>query len=388
MTKPISLNSVEMLERLVAFDTVSSKSNLPLIDFVGAYLSSHDIPFILAPNTAGDKAALYATIGPMQDDGVVLSGHTDVVPVVGQSWTSDPFALRREGSRLFGRGACDMKGFDAVCLALAPKLMRLPLKAPIHILLSYDEETSCLGVMDVIAKMGVDLPRPRAVIVGEPTMMEVADAHKSVVTFFTTVTGFEVHSSSPRNGVNAITGGAMIALELERLFSEMVERGDPGGRFDPPYTTIHVGTISGGTARNITAKECRLHWEFRGVPGLDETEIPRRLDRFIETAVMPHLKQFGGEASVVTELEVNVPGLAPDPGSAAERLAKRLTGSNGTVTVAFASEAGRFQLAGIPTVLCGPGDIAQAHQPDEYIEEAQLVACEAFIRKLGQELSA
>jgi acetylornithine deacetylase len=383
----MNFSTIELLERLVAFDTVSDKSNLGLIAFVSDYLSSRGIRFVTAPNATGDKAALYATIGPMVDGGVVLSGHTDVVPVVGQAWSSDPFTLRREGSRLFGRGACDMKGFDAVCLAMLPELMKLPLKAPIHLLLSYDEETTCLGVMDVIGRMGADLPRPKAVIVGEPTSMQVADAHKSVGSFFTSVHGFEVHSSSPRRGVNAISGGAMIVAELERIFDELIERGDPTGRFDPPYTTVHVGTITGGTARNITAKECRIHWEFRGVPGLDEEEVPRRIQAFVDEKVLPRLNAHGGAASVTTEIEIIVPGLAPDPGSAAETLAKRLTNSNSTITVPYGSEAGRFQKAGIATVLCGPGDIAQAHQPDEYIEESELVACEAFVRKLGQELA-
>jgi acetylornithine deacetylase len=385
---PLALSSVALLERLVAFNTVSDQSNLPLIAFVSDYLTSHGIPFVIAPNVVGDKAALYATIGPMIDGGVVLSGHTDVVPVVGQAWSTDPFTLRREGSRLYGRGSCDMKGFDAVCLAMAPELMKLPLKAPVHILLSYDEETTCLGVMDVIARMGIDLPRPRAVFVGEPTSMQVADAHKSVASIFTTIHGFEVHSSSPQTGVNAISGGAMVVAELERIFEDMITRGDPTGRFDPPYTTVHVGTITGGTARNITAKECRIHWEFRGVPGLDEDEIPRRLDAFIHGTVLPRLTRFGGKASVNTETEIIVPGLAPDPGSVAEVMAKRLTNTNRTITVPYGSEAGRFQKAGIPTVLCGPGNIAQAHQPNEYIEESEIAACEAFIRRLGRELSA
>ncbi len=383
-----SPTSLDLLARLVGFNTVSDRSNLDLIRFVAEYLRSHGIPFVEAPNAAGDKAALYATIGPMVDGGVVLSGHTDVVPVAGQPWTGDPFTLRRDGTRLVGRGACDMKAFDAVCLAMAPELKRMPLKRPVHILLSYDEETTCLGVMDVIARMGVDLPRPGAVIVGEPTLMQVADAHKSVGSFFTTVTGFEVHSSSPRRGVNAISGGAMIVAELERIFEEMVERGDPTGRFDPPYTTVHVGTITGGNARNITARECRLHWEFRGVPGLDEEEVPRRLMAFAEEQVLPRLRRFGGEASVRTEIEILVPGLAPDPGSAAETLAKRLTSSNAAITVPYGSEAGRFQKVGLPTVLCGPGNIAQAHQPDEWIEESEIAKCEAFVRRLGRELSA
>jgi len=366
---------------------VSDRSNLELVRFVASYLREHRIPFIEAPNAAGDKAALYATIGPAVDGGVVLSGHTDVVPVAGQVWTSDPFTLRREGSRLHGRGACDMKAFDAVCLAMAPELMRLPLKRPIHILLSYDEETTCLGVVDVIGRLGTNLPRPGAVIVGEPTSMQVADAHKSVGSFFTTVSGFEVHSSSPRRGVNAISGAAMIVAELERIFDELAERGDQTGRFDPPYSTVHVGTINGGTARNITARECRVHWEFRGVPDLDAEEIPRRIDAFVEAQVLPRLRRFGGPAEVRTEMEIVVPGLAPDPGSAAETLAKRLTNSNATITVPYGSEAGRFQQAGIPTVLCGPGDIAQAHQPDEWIEESQIAKCEDFVRRLGRELA-
>jgi acetylornithine deacetylase len=381
-----SQSSIDILSALVGFDTVTSNSNLPLIDWVRGYLDGHGIPYVIAPNPEGDKAALYATIGPMVDGGVVLSGHTDVVPVTGQAWSSDPFTLRREGSRLFGRGACDMKGFDAVCLALAPELARMPLKAPVHILLSYDEETTCLGVVDVIARMGVDLPRPKAVIVGEPTSMQVADAHKSVGTFWTTVHGFEVHSSMPRRGVNAISGGAMIVAELERIFEEMVERGDPTGRFDPPYTSVHVGTINGGTARNITAKECRLYWEYRGVPGLDDAEIPARLQAFVDGTVLPRLSRFGGSPRVETEPEILVPGLAPDPGSVAETLAMRLTNTNRTITVPYGSEAGRFQKAGVPTVLCGPGDIAQAHQPDEFIEESEIAKCEAFVRALGREL--
>jgi acetylornithine deacetylase len=258
----------------------------------------------------------------------------------------------------------------------------------VHILLSYDEETTCLGVIDMIKRMGVDLPRPRAVIVGEPTSMQVADAHKSVASFFTTVHGFEVHSSMPHAGVNAIDGAAMIVGELNRLFEEMVRRGDPSGGFTPPYTSVHVGTITGGTARNITAKLCRMNWEFRGVPGLDDEEIPRRLERFAQDVVIPHLSRFGGKADVTTELDVFVPGLVPEPGSIAETLAKRLANANHTITVPYGSEAGRFQKAGIPTVLCGPGDIAQAHQPDEFIEESQIVACEAFVRRLGQDLSA
>ena len=265
---------LEMLAKLVSFDTVSSKSNLPLIAFVESYLQSWNVPYVRVPNEAGDKAALYATIGPQDRGGIVLSGHTDVVPVTGQAWTSDPFTLRVENGRAYGRGAVDMKAFDALALALVPEFLAADLITPIHIMLSYDEETTCLGVVDTIRRLGHDLPLPEAVIVGEPTMLEVVDAHKSVVTFTTTVHGFEAHSSKPYLGASAVMTAAEIIAELNRIGDDMMARGDTSGRFDPPYTTVHVGIISGGTARNILSKSCSFHWEFRGLPSLDPQEIP------------------------------------------------------------------------------------------------------------------
>jgi acetylornithine deacetylase len=315
---------------------------------------------------------------------VVLSGHTDVVPVAGQAWTSDPFNLRVEDGRAYGRGAVDMKGFDAIALALVPDFLAAELKTPIHILLSYDEETTCVGVADTIARFGRDLPRPRAVIVGEPTQLEVADAHKSILTFFTTVHGFEAHSSKPALGANAVMAAAELVCELNRIADGMVARGDPGGRFDPPYTTVHVGTINGGSARNILPKICSFHWEFRGLPGIDLNEIPDRLNRFAEEVALKRLNRFGPFGRIETELEIAVPGLVPEPGSEAEALALRLAGRNGTIAVPYATEAGRFQEAGIPTIVCGPGSIDQAHQPDEYISLADLAAGEAFMRRLAE----
>jgi acetylornithine deacetylase len=377
------LTPLEMLEKLVSFDTESAKSNLPLVDFVESYLKSWDVPFIRAPNEAGDKAAIFATIGPRDRGGVVLSGHTDVVPVAGQAWTSDPFSLRVENGRIHGRGAVDMKGFDALALALVPEFLAANLKTPIHIMLSYDEETTCLGVIDVIRRFGHDLPRPKAVIVGEPTELAVVDAHKSVVTFRTMVHGFEAHSSKPQLGASAVMAAAELVSELNRLADEMMERGDASGRFDPPYTTIHVGTIRGGTARNIMAKECHFHWEFRGLPSQDPQEIPQRLERFAQEVALKRLNRFGDFGRIETELEVSVPGLAPEPGSEAEVLAMRLAGRNGTESVPFGTEAGHYQAAGIPTVVCGPGSIDQAHQPDEYITMAQFEAGASFMRRLA-----
>ena len=376
------LQPVEMLQKLVGFDTESARTNLALIDFVEDYLRRWGVETVRAPNADGTKAALFATIGPSDRGGVLLSGHTDVVPVAGQDWSSDPYRLRVEDGRAYGRGAVDMKGFGALVLALVPEMLGAGLSTPIHILLSYDEETTCLGSLDIIRRFGADLPRPLAVIVGEPTGMEVADAHKSIVTFHTTVHGHEAHSSKPALGASAVMAAAELICELNRIADDMMGRGDPTGRFDPPHTTVHVGTVSGGTARNILAKLCRFHWEFRGVPGLDPDEIPRRLQRFSDEVARTRLNRHGPYGRIETTLEVSVPGLSPDPGSEAERLAMRLASRNRTISVPFATEAGQFQVAGIPTVVCGPGSVAKAHQPDEFITLEQLEAGEAFLRRL------
>lgn len=382
------LSPLEMLARLVGFDTESDKPNIALIDAVCAYLDGWGVPYRRFPDATGRKVAVFATLGPMADGGVVLSGHTDVVPVAGQPWTSDPFTLRVEGGRAYGRGAVDMKGFCATALALVPEMLAAPLARPIHLLLSYDEETTCLGSMDAIARFGEDLPRPAACIVGEPTGLDVADAHKSIVTCLTTVHGHEAHSSRPELGANAVSAACDLVAALNRIADAMIERGDASGRFDPPATTIHVGTIQGGTARNILARECRFHWEYRGLPDLDPREIPALFAAAVAEVTAKRLNRYGEYGRINTLEEVDIPGLAPDPGSEAERLALRLAGRNRTVAMPYATEAGRFQGAGIPTVVCGPGDIAQAHQPDEFITLDALAAGEAFLRKLITECAA
>ncbi|MCQ4191273.1 acetylornithine deacetylase [Methylocystis suflitae] len=379
--------AIDLLSRLVAFDTVSSKSNLPLIDFVEAYLREQEVRFVRAPNAAGDKAALFATIGPDADGGVLLSGHTDVVPVAGQAWSADPFTLRRDATRLYGRGAVDMKGFDAACLAMIPEFKAAQLSRPIHILLSYDEETTCLGPLDVIARFGADLPRPSAVIVGEPTSMEVADAHKSVATYVTRVRGFEIHSANLHRGVSAVHVACKLVCELERLGEELRAAGDPSGRFDPPFSTIHVGVIHGGTARNIVAKDCEFQWEFRALPGAPANFAYDRLENYCEELRRTIFVGFS-DAGIETTIENQVPGLAPQPGSEAETLALRLAKRNATIAVPYATEAGQFQRAGVAAVVCGPGRIDQAHQPDEFIDIAELAACLEFLRGLAQQLRA
>ncbi len=379
--------SIALLGQLIAFDTESSKSNLPIVDFIEDYLRARNVRFARVPNAIGDKAALFATIGPMRDGGIVLSGHTDVVPVAGQNWSSDPFAMRREGGRLYGRGTCDMKGFGAIALAMIDEFQKVDLRAPVHILLSYDEETTCLGPVDTIARFGADLPRPAAVIVGEPTRMQIADAHKSVATYVTRVIGHEAHSSNPALGANAIEGACELVTELYRCADELAAAGDPSGRFIPAASTISVGTIHGGTARNILAKECAFHWEFRGLPNVAPDSALKRLEAYADSRVLPKLTRHAPHARIETLTEVEVPGLAPAPGSAAETLAFKLAHTNRTIAVSFATEAGRFQGAGVPTIVCGPGGIEQAHQPDEYLEESQVAACVAFMRGLARELS-
>jgi acetylornithine deacetylase len=375
-----------LLSELVAFDSVSDSSNLPLIDFVEAFLASQGVAARRAPNASGDKAALLATIGPRVDGGIVLSGHTDVVPILGQPWSSDPFALRETSGRLYGRGACDMKGFDACVLAMVPRFKATALKRPVHIVLSYDEETTCLGSRDVIAWFGRDEPRPGAVVVGEPTMMEVADAHKSIATFRTFVTGHEAHSALPALGANAVAAAADVVSEIGRLAREY-EKGPLDPRFEPPYSTLHVGMIQGGTARNILARECSFHWEFRGLPGVTTASAIAKVRAFVDAVALPRLTRFVAGPTIRTEIEVDVPPLAAAPGSSAETLALRLTHANNRIAVSFATEAGRFQVAGLPVVVCGPGSIDQAHKPDEFVDESQLAACLAFLDNLADELS-
>lgn len=376
------LETLDLLARLVAFDTESTKPNFALVDWVGAYLDGWGVRFVRVPNAAGDKAALFATLGPEGDGGVVLSGHTDVVPVAGQSWSADPFTLRIADGRAYGRGAVDMKGFCALALAAVPEMVAADLTRPIHILLSYDEETTCLGVADTIARFGRDLPRPGAVIVGEPTNLEVADAHKSVVTCLTTVHGHEAHSSKPMLGANAVMAAGDLVAALNGIADAMIARGDPSGRFDPPFSTVHVGTIQGGTARNILPKVCSFNWEYRGLPDLGPSEIPALFGEAVARVTRDRLNRYGDYGRIETLEEVAVPGLAPEPGSEAERLALRLAKRNRTISVPYATEAGRFQAAGIPTVVCGPGSIDQAHQPDEFITLAALAEGEAFMRRL------
>ena len=372
----------QMIERLIAFDTTSAKSNLALIDFAEDYLKGHGVLCRRTADSTGKKANLLATLGPRIAGGVVLSGHTDVVPVDGQPWTSDPFSVTERDRRLYGRGTSDMKSFIAIALALVPEALAADLKAPIHIAMSYDEEVGCLGVGGLIADVKANLPMPRMVIIGEPTSMKLVTAHKGVSGFETRITGREAHSSQPQNAASAI----MAAAELVAFIAGMAEERRGGlhqnERFEPPYTSFNVGTIEGGSALNIVPRHAAFKWEFRLVPGDDGEAILARFKRFAEDQVLPRLRAQAPEAEITTEVLAQVPPLRPESDSPAEVLVRLLTGTNRSETVAYGTEGGLFQEAGFSTVVCGPGSIDQAHRPDEFIELAQVEACTTFLRKL------
>jgi acetylornithine deacetylase len=376
-------SSVEMLAKLVGFDTTTRTSNFPLIEFVEKYLDSHGVKHIRVDYEKDRKTNLYATIGPDVEGGIVLSGHTDVVPVDGQNWASDPFVLTEREGKLFGRGTCDMKGFIAVALALVPKFMAMKLKTPIHLALSCDEEVGCKGVRPLVAHMKDHLKRPRAVFVGEPTEMKVVNGHKSAVTFSTEVKGHEAHSSLTDQGVNAIMVAADVISEISTLRREFIAVGDPSGRFDPPYSTIHVGVISGGTAKNIIPRRCDFQWETRLLPTADFEFVPKRME-LLAAKLEPAMKAVAQDVGITTTKTNEVPGLRPEMDSVAEQLALHAAEANSTHAVSYCTEAGLFQSIGIPSVICGPGNIEQAHKPDEYVEIAQLVACEKYMMRLAK----
>ena len=376
----------DLLAKLVGFDTTSAKSNLDLIAFVQDYLDRNGVSSTLVPSADDQKASLHATIGD-GEGGIGLSGHSDCVPVEGQNWTSDPFTLTERDGKLYGRGTCDMKGFIACVLASVPLFKAHKLKEPIHIIISYDEEVGCAGVRPLLARLGEDLPRPRAVIVGEPTSMGVIDAHKRIDVYRTTVTGKEAHSSLPAIGVNAISAAAELIGELDRI-AETIATTENDPRFEPPYSTVSVGVIDGGTAPNIVPKSCTFRWQVRSLPSAPADEAPRALSAFAETALVPKMRKVAKDAGIETEGQTAVPAFTAAPQSDAVALAMALTGANRTRTVSYATEAGLFEQAGCPAVICGPGDIAQAHAADEFVSIAQLEACLKFLADLTGRLRA
>lgn len=375
------------LARLVAFDTTSSKSNLALIDDVEAYLKDQGAETHRVWNADRTKANLYAVVGPKVEGGVVLSGHTDVVPVAGQAWSTDPWTLTEKSGKLYGRGTSDMKAFSAIALSLAPEMNAARLKRPVIFALSYDEEIGLLGAPHMIAEIRDRLPAPSAVIVGEPTLMKVIDGHKGIASFRTSVTGFTTHSSQTDRGVSAVEAAAKLIAKISSMREARAARADPASPFSPPYTTMTVNVVRGGTQLNIMAGECSFDWDCRVIPGDSAASVKAEIETYareVETA----MRAKAPSCRIETRQLSNAPPLAPSPDNPAADLAKAITGLNSTDVVSYCAEAGQFQEAGFSTVICGPGSIDQAHQPDEYIAVSQIAEGTAFLRKLINRLAA
>lgn len=383
------LSPLELMRQLVAFPTVSRDTNIPLIDWVAEYLQSQGIESHRYIDPDQPKHALFAHVGPWEEGAIVLSGHTDVVPVDGQPWDTDPFEVVEKDGKYYGRGTCDMKGFDALAIWALVEAHHAGVKRPLQIALSFDEEVGCTGAPAMIEAIQPVLPMGSAVIVGEPSMMQAVTGHKGSTGFDVHVRGFEVHSSLLDRGVNAI----MYAAKLIDWANEMnvANRAAPPGAlaqaFDPPYTTVHVGMIQGGTAHNITAKDCHFDFDFRVVPGEDKDAWMARC-RAQAASVEAQMQAVVPDTSITLTTRFDVPPLAPEEQGEAETLVRSLTGDNASHVVSYGTEAGQFQQAGYSAVVCGPGDIAQAHQPNEYITRTQFEAGHAFMQRLIERLRA
>lgn len=378
-----SPEAVALIARLIAYPTVSRDSNRALIDFVRDYLLKFGIESQLFLNDAGDKANLLASIGPLNRPGILLSGHSDVVPVDGQNWSHDPFAPAVIDGRLYGRGACDMKGFLGLMLALVPTLAERRLAAPVHLAFSYDEEVGCAGVRSLVAHLAQLAVKPAFALVGEPTDMRIVSAHKGIEVIRTTITGKAAHSSLPDQGANALFAMGDLLGFLARLARALRDEIEDA-RFEPPFTSLNAGMLRGGNAVNIIADHAVLDWEFRPLPGADADAILGRVEAFAENELLPRLKTQGAEATIRFERIASAPALAADGNIAAETLMRRLLGANDSHAVSFTTEAGLFQtVSGIPAIVCGPGSINEAHKPDEFVSLDQLARAENMLRAIA-----
>ncbi|MDE1167228.1 MAG: acetylornithine deacetylase [Pseudomonas sp.] len=376
--------SRDLLARLVGFDTTSRESNLQLIEFVRDYLAEHGVPCALIFNVERSKANLFATLGPDDRPGIVLSGHTDVVPVDGQAWTVPPFALSERDGKLYGRGTADMKGYIACVLAAVPALLAAPLRMPVHIALSYDEEVGCLGVRSLLAELEQRLHKPLLCIIGEPTELKPVLGHKGKLAMRCDVHGAACHSAYAPQGVNAIEYAAELIGELGRIGSRL--RAQQDTRFDPPFSTVQTGVISGGKALNIVPADCRFDFEVRALPAQDPRQVAEQLERYAQQEVLPRMRAVSADSAIrFSELSA-YPGLATDAHGQAAQLIAQFCGSSDFTTVAFGTEGGLFDAIGIPTVVCGPGSMDQGHKPDEFVSLEQLQGCDAMLGRITQAL--
>ena len=382
---PDVLSPRALLDKLVSFPTVSRDSNLPLIDWVEEYLTGHGLTCHRDYDKTGQKASLYTHAGPAVAGGVILSGHTDVVPVDGQAWHSDPFTVVERDGKLFGRGTCDMKGFDALAIWATVEAQRRGVARPLQLCLSRDEEIGCVGAPPMIEAMQAHMPKAALAIIGEPTEWGIVNGHKGGVGYDLHFHGYEVHSSIAYKGVSAIMEGAKLIDWANRTNEANAAAADPDSDYDPPYTTLHVGMIEGGTAHNITAKDCKFVLSARCVPSEPNTDWAERISAEI-ARIETGMKAVRPEAGITALPRWDVPGLKAEEDGPAEALVRRLTGENGSSVVSYGTEAGQFQAAGYSAVVCGPGNIAQAHQPNEYLTVAQFEMGQAMMSKLLDQL--
>ena len=378
-----NVSSRAMLEQLISFPTVSRDSNLELIRFIQAYLSKLGVESELFYNAELTKANLFATVGPQDQGGVALSGHTDVVPVDGQNWTVAPFSLSENDGCLYGRGTSDMKGFIACVLAAVPSFLAKPLKKPIHLVFSYDEEVGCLGVRPMLAELEKRNNKPQLCLVGEPTLMQPVLGHKGKLAMRCSVKGAACHSAYSPQGVNAIEYAAKLIGKLGEIGEALAQPELHDHRFEPPYSTVQTGVIKGGRALNIVPAECEFDFEIRAIPGFDAAVVPDQLKTYAQETLLPKMRAVSGQSDIQFDHLSDYPGLATPPESEVAQLVAALTGSTQFSTVAFGTEGGLFNQAGIPTVICGPGSIDQAHKPDEFVSLEQLAACDAMLARLA-----
>ena len=377
--------TIDVLDRLIGFPTISSDSNMDCIIYIQDYLKALGARCELTSEEAG-KANLFATLGPKGDGGIILSGHTDVVPVEGQNWSSDPFKMRNEGGKLYGRGSCDMKGFIAASMVTAQIYAKQELKRPIHFAFTYDEETGCTGARVLVNQLVKDGLKPSVCIIGEPTSMGIIDGHKGCAGYTTEFTGVEGHSSLPGQAVNALEYASRFVLRLMKLREEMPARAPVNSTFEPPYTTSSVCGVHSGVAHNVIPNKALVEWEMRTVQQSDQVYLRDAMQDFVDTVLLPEMKAKSPQAKIEEVFCSEVAGLEPDEHSEAVRLIRDLTGRNSTGVVSFGTEAGLFHSAGISSALCGPGSIEQAHRPDEFVEISQLDECLKMLERLAGEL--
>jgi acetylornithine deacetylase len=380
-------SAVAILDRLISFESLPGQSNLDLIAYIRDYLAGSGVESFLSLDDSGTRANLHAWIGPAVDGGVVLNGHTDVVPVDGQAWTSDPFRLTRRDGRLYGRGTVDMKGFLACMLAAVPIFQAHPLSRPVHLTCCYDEEIGGFGAPHLVAQIAAQGFQPAVAIVGEPTEFRIVSGHKGGFEMRTEIVGLSGHAADPRKGVSAIFFAGRFIARLEEMAAQLAIEARENSVFDPPYSTINVGTFHGGTARNVIAGHCIIEWELRPIPGDDGRAILAEIDRFAREELLPEMRTLAPQASIFTSEDAVVPPLDPGDAVAAVELISEITGLNSSECVSFATDAGHFCQGGISTAVFGPGSIKRAHRPDEFIEERELAACLAFLDNLAYRLA-